>query len=202
MIKLFLKFKPQNKGYSMSNRLVKPAIAALRRATAAIHTNKLKFRLTTAIHNLNSLLIRKKSNLIMLNILSSYNGPKSSGVLSEELNSNEILKSEIPFNILDLISKYQDFLNTLDLDQIVAMFNIIGYGTLLMILSNIHLTSISNKILEKYNLEQRFPRLKKLLEIRQSLANKYLKFNIGLLYMYILLFILGNLYMLGIKFFS
>ena len=134
----------------------------------------------------------------VLNILASSKDPGSIVVES----SSEIVKSEIPMNILDLISKYQDFLTTLDLDQIVALFNLGGYGTILVFVFTIHSTFISNKVLEKFNLEQKYPRLNKFLQIRKSLANKYLKFYIGLLYFYIIIFILGNFFMLILKIFS
>lgn len=120
--------------------------------------------------------------------------------LCKYINDN-VKKSDTFDWISDLIEKYQSFLNNLSLDQIVALFNIICEIMILMALTSICILLIGESLINKLNLDTRYPRLSKYIRMKEKLNKYYLKYYIILLYTIVILCLCGNIYMFVLKYF-
>ena len=113
---------------------------------------------------------------------------------------NNINKSDI-FNFFsDMVEKYQSILSTLNLEQMVALFNIFGFIMVLITIINISTVLVGDFLIDKLNLENNFPKLSKYIRIKQNLNKGYLIFYIVLLYILTIVCILCNIYMLILKY--
>jgi len=88
----------------------------------------------------------------------------------------------------DLIEKYQarsEILDTLTADQVVALFNIIGYFMILQTLISRYALGFifaGEIFIKKFNLESRYPRLSKFLKARAKLSKASLWLHIIVLF--------------------
>ena len=71
-----------------------------------------------------------------------------------------------------------DFIFNLSFDQQIALFNLFGSVLLLSYLLSTAIILYSNYLIEKYNLEQRYPRIAVLLRYRQKFQKYYISCNI------------------------
>ena len=71
-----------------------------------------------------------------------------------------------------------DFIFNLSFDQQIALFNLFGSVLLLSYLLSTAIILYSNYLIEKYNLEQRYPRIAVLLRYRQKFQKYYIYWNI------------------------
>lgn len=110
-------------------------------------------------------------------------------------------KSDIFSSFLEFLEKYQAFVDQLGLEQQVAIFNIIGLCMVFFALQSISTILVGDYLIEKLKLEIRFPKLAKYIRIRQSLNKHFLMYYIVLLYTIVIVFILGDIYMLVLKYF-
>jgi len=120
--------------------------------------------------------------------------------LIEKINNN-INKSDIYTFLSDMIEKYQSNISHLNLEQLVALFNIFGFIMVLITIFNISTVLIGDYLIDKFNLENKFPKLSKYIKIKQNLNKGYLIFYIVLLYILTIIYILCNIYMLILKYF-
>jgi hypothetical protein len=74
----------------------------------------------------------------------------------------------------DLIDSYKQFLETLTPDQTVALVNIFGYYMIFQTLISICFIIAGDIIIEKLNLESRYPRLSKFIKARAKFRKAYL----------------------------
>lgn len=95
----------------------------------------------------------------------------------------------------NLVDSYREFLSGLSSDQLVNVFNIIGYVTLLMILTDITILLIGEQLIKNLKLETKYPKLAKYIKLKQTLNKHYLRFYIVLFYILILFLISVNIYM-------
>ena len=119
--------------------------------------------------------------------------------LCKYINDN-VKKSDTFDWFNDLIEKYQSFLNNLSLDQIVALFNIICEIMILMALTSICILLIGDFLINKFNLDTRYPRLSKYIRMKEKLNKYYLKYYIILLYIIVILCLCGNIYMFLLRY--
>ena len=91
-------------------------------------------------------------------------------------------------------------MDTLSLEQLVALFNIIGYTAILMTLISLSSLTIGDYLIEKLNLESKYPKLSKLIKLKQNLNKHYLMFYTIMLYIISILCILANIYILILKY--
>nr|YP_009710679.1 hypothetical protein [Amanita muscaria]QFZ98628.1 hypothetical protein [Amanita muscaria] len=120
--------------------------------------------------------------------------------LIEKINNN-VNKSDIFNFISDMVEKYQSIISNLNLEQLVALFNIFGFIMVLITIVNISTVLIGDYLIDKLNLENNFPKLSKYIRIKQNLNKGYLIFYIVLLYILTIIYILCNIYMLILKYF-
>ena len=113
---------------------------------------------------------------------------------------NKLNKNDFFDYINQLFEKYQEFLNTLTSDQIVIIFNLIGYFWLINIVTNLTIIIMGDYLIERFNLEKRLPKIAKIIAIRKKINKNILKFNLLSFYIVITFFIIGNVYMFFLKY--
>lgn len=114
--------------------------------------------------------------------------------LSEGLDI-DITKSDLSELFNNLIENYRFFLSTLSSEQIVIVFNIIGYIALMSSLTTLVSLLIGDQIIKSLNLETKYPKLAKYIQLKQT-VNKYsLRFYIVLFYIELLILISVNIFM-------
>ena len=99
-----------------------------------------------------------------------------------------------------MIENYRLFLSTLNLDQIVAVLNIIGHFMVLSAVTSITIILAGNYLINILNLEVKFPKLAFWIKTREKLTKTYLWLHV--LFLFIILFInIGtNLYVFFISY--
>jgi hypothetical protein len=116
-----------------------------------------------------------------------------------------INQSDTKSNVFDFLSdfivNFQSIVDQLGLEQLVAIFNIVGFCTVIVNLNNISILLIGDYLIEKLNLEVKYPKLTKLIRIKQKLNKGFLTFYLAFLYLLLIIYILGNIYMLVLKYF-
>lgn len=124
-----------------------------------------------------------------------------SKALTDYLQAPEIKKSDALDWLWDLIEKYKQFIDTLSPDELVALFNIIGYSMILDTLISICLILAGNILIERLNLKAKYPRFSKILEARSKLSKASLWIYVIILFSLILIFMGVNFYMLTFRYF-
>lgn len=130
--------------------------------------------------------------------LNKLNETKNSSV--KELQ-DIINNSDISSYLNDLLDLYRTFTNQLDLDQLVALFNIIGYATLLSTLFSLTTILIGDYLIDKLKLEIKYPKLARFIRLKQTLNKGYLIFHLTMSYIIVVVFIITNIYMILLKYF-
>lgn len=133
--------------------------------------------------------------------LDKYIGVKNDFIkeLQDIINSNH--KSELFDWLYALIDKYQTIVDNLSLEQLVALFNIFGYIMILSTITSLSILLIGEYLIEKFNLDTKYPKLSIYIRMKQKLNKHYLMFYIIILYLLVLLLIICNVYMLVLKYF-
>jgi len=117
------------------------------------------------------------------------------------INDPNNVKSDLSDLFNSLIDNYKDFLNTLTSEQMVIVFNIIGYTSLLITLTSITYILLGDQIINLLKLESKYPKLAKYIKFKQTLNKYYLRFYIIFLYILILLLISVNIFMFSFEYF-
>jgi hypothetical protein len=117
------------------------------------------------------------------------------------INDPNNVKSDLSDLFNSLIDNYKDFLSTLTSEQMVIVFNIIGYISLLITLSSITYILLGDQIINILKLESKYPKLAKYIKFKQTLNKYYLRFYIILFYILILLLISVNIFMFSFEYF-
>jgi hypothetical protein len=116
-------------------------------------------------------------------------------------NDPDILKSDLSELFNNFIDNYRDFLSTLSSEQMVIVFNIIGYFTLLMILTSITTLLIGDQLINILKLETKYPKIAKYIKFKQTLNKYYLRFYIVLFYILLFILISVNIFFFSYDYF-
>jgi hypothetical protein len=116
-------------------------------------------------------------------------------------NDPNIVKSDLSELFNNFIDNYREFLSTLSSEQMVIVFNIIGYITLLFTLTSITNILIGDQLIKFLKLEIKFPKLANYIKFKQILNKHFLRFYIVLFYILLLLLISINIYMFSLEYF-
>ena len=108
---------------------------------------------------------------------------------------DEIRKLDISEYLNSLYNKYSEFLDTLNPDKIVCLFNIIIDGLILSSFISVLSIMLSENIINKIGFLEKYPRLLKLLKLRNNINKKVSKFYLLMHFIIIILGILGNIFM-------
>ena len=112
-----------------------------------------------------------------------------------EESYEEIRKLDISEYLSSLYNKYNEFLDSLSPDKIVCLFNIIIDGLILSSFFSVLSIMLSENIINKISLLEKYPRLLKLLKLRSNINKKVSKFYL-LIHLIIIIFgFLGNIFM-------
>ena len=112
-----------------------------------------------------------------------------------EESYEEIRKLDISEYLSSLYNKYNEFLDSLSPDKIVCLFNIIIDGLILSSFLSVLSIMLSENIINKIVFLEKYPRLLKLLKLRNNINKKVSKFYLLMHFIIIILGILGNIFM-------
>jgi hypothetical protein len=107
----------------------------------------------------------------------------------------EIQKLDISEFLSSLYNKYSEFLDTLTPDKIVCLFNIIVEGLILSSFLSVLSIMLSENIINKIGFLEKYPRILKLIKLRNNINKKVVKIYLLLHFIIIIFGILGNIYM-------
>jgi hypothetical protein len=100
-------------------------------------------------------------------------------------NDPNIFKSDLSELFNNLNDSFKEYLNIMSPEQMVILFNILGYIGLFLLLITITLISIGEDLIIYYDLQSKYPRLAKYINIFITLR-KY-QFRIYIIYFYFLI---------------
>jgi hypothetical protein len=107
----------------------------------------------------------------------------------------EIKKLDISETLSSLYNKYSEFLDSLTPDKIVCLFNIIIDGLILSSFISVLSIMLSENIINKIGFLEKYPRILKLLKLRNNINKKVSKFYLFMHFFIITIGILGNIFM-------
>lgn len=114
---------------------------------------------------------------------------------------DSIRKADIGDFFTSIINKYNLFLDNLSLDQIGNIFNLIVGGMLLTSYISIFSVLLSENIINRITILEKYPRILYLLKLRNN-VNKKVNKLILITHLIIILFgIIGNLFMFFTKYY-
>jgi len=118
-----------------------------------------------------------------------------------DTNDPNIVKSDLSELFNNFMDNYTAFLSTLSSEQMVILFNLIGYSSLFFTVTSITTLLIGEQLINSFKLEIRFPKLAKYIKLKQTLNKHYLRFYIALFYIELFLLVSINIYMFSLKYF-
>jgi hypothetical protein len=104
-------------------------------------------------------------------------------------------KNDLSGIIQDFINSYKEFLSNLSVEQLGCLANGIGFTIIISAVNALTLTHYGNKIINYFNLESKFPKLAKFIQIRSKLSDKFIKFQILYIYLTSIVMLVINIYM-------
>jgi hypothetical protein len=107
----------------------------------------------------------------------------------------EISKNNIGEIFTDLYNKYNEYLANLTPDKIVCLFNIILDGLIFSSFLSVLSIMLSENIINRLKFLENYPKLFKLLQLRNNINKKVSKIYLGIHVIMISLAFLGNVYM-------
>jgi len=108
---------------------------------------------------------------------------------------DELTKLDISDYFIYLYYKYSEFLDSLNPDKIVCLFNIIINGLILSSFISVLSIMLSENIINQIAFLEKYPRILKLLKLRNVINKKVSKFYLLMHFILIISGILGNIYM-------
>lgn len=102
--------------------------------------------------------------------------------------------------LFNYIDQYKEFISALNLEQLVALYNIIGYFMIISTLFSICLILLGDSFIKWLDLETKYPKLAQIFKTRAVITKTYLKFYVVILFVLILINIGVNIYMIIISF--
>jgi hypothetical protein len=111
----------------------------------------------------------------------------------------EINKFDVSEIFTSLYNKYSEFLDSLSPDKIVCMFNIIIDGLILSSFFSLLSLMLSENIINKISFLDKYPKILKLLKLRNNINKKVSKFYLLIHFIILIAGILGNIFMFFIK---
>lgn len=116
----------------------------------------------------------------------------------QEVIDKSIDKSDIYSYFSNFLELFRNFVDQLSLEQLVALFNIIGFGMVLTMSISIKILLVGDYLIDKLKLELRYP---KLVSNKKEFNKLNLMFSLTMYYLVVIAFILANIYMLLLKYF-
>nr|BAM29334.1 hypothetical protein [Lentinula edodes] len=108
---------------------------------------------------------------------------------------DEIKKLDISEYLSSLYNKYNEYLESLSPDKIVCIFNILTHGLILSSFFSVLSIMFSENIINQIGFLKKYPRILKLLKLRNNINKKVSKFYLLMHFITIILGLLGNIFM-------
>ena len=115
-------------------------------------------------------------------------------LLATDPNKNPT-KLDVREIITSLYNRYVEFLDSLTPDKIVCLFNIIMDGLMLSSFTSVLSIMLSENVINRISFFDKYPRILKLLKLRNNINKKISKFYLLLHFFIIISGILGNIFM-------
>jgi hypothetical protein len=103
--------------------------------------------------------------------------------------------------ISEFLDNFRQFVDLLDVNQLVALVNIIGFTSILATLFSLTTLLLGDFLIDKLKLEIKFPKLARVIRWKQTLNKGSMIFYLTSLYITIVVFISLNIYMILLKYF-
>jgi hypothetical protein len=107
----------------------------------------------------------------------------------------EIKKLDMTEIFTSLYNKYGEYLDSLTPDKIVCLFNIIIEGLILSSFFSVLTIMLSENIINKIGFLEKYPRILKLIQLRNNINKKISKIYLLIHFILIIIGILANIYM-------
>ena len=126
--------------------------------------------------------------------------PSHSQITSNSTNPSDLDLSQVQENnilgpIYDFFEAYQKVLSTMSPEQLGCLSNAIGFLIILGAFTSIVIILFGDYLISKLQLETRYPRLAKLIQIRQKVNKYYIIYNILFIYFIVIAYIFINIFM-------
>ena len=112
-------------------------------------------------------------------------------------NDPNIFKSYFSDLFNDIIGPIRESISQLNSEQLVIVFNLCGYTILTMIMTSIIILLIGDHLINKFELESKYPKMAKYIKFQLTLRKYYMRFYIIYFYITILILIFVNIFMLS-----
>ena len=86
-------------------------------------------------------------------------------------------------------------------EQLVILFNLAGYVSLILVMTNITTLLIGDHLIKYFNLETKYPKIASYIKYKQTINKFYLKFYISYFYFLIIIIISVNIFMFTYDYF-
>jgi hypothetical protein len=148
-------------------------------------------------------LFTKYENELNLKFMQKYYENEKARLIVEKQQGEEEIRKYISgidksysFDwVWDLVEQYKEFTSSLNLEQLVALYNIIGYFMVCSTLLSIFIILASDYLIQRFKLEEKLPKFATILKARARISKVYLKIYIIMLIIIILINISVNIYM-------
>ena len=104
-------------------------------------------------------------------------------------------QSNLLSSLSDFKDSFQEYLSHLSLEELACLFNIFGLLAILFAINSITSVYFGDKLLSRFKLEERFPKLAKYIQKRQQLRNYWFIWNLVFIYLVVLTFLFINIKM-------
>ena len=118
---------------------------------------------------------------------------KVSNIIQKQVKN--LIENSDQQNFQSLFDTYRENLASLSLEQLACLGNAIGLVAILLALISITMGFFGSYIIDSLNLESKFPKLVRIIKLRQKLTNFYILYNVIFLYTVILALIFVNLFL-------
>lgn len=110
-------------------------------------------------------------------------------------NDPNIVRSSFSDLFYNLIDSYKDYISILTSEQLVILFNLIGYVSLTMTMTTITTLLIGDHLINYFKLQTRYPKLADYIKYKQTINRLYLGFYLGYFFFLIIVLITINIIM-------
>jgi hypothetical protein len=125
----------------------------------------------------------RKSVEIVIDKLSSEDARHKAinDIITEVNKVMDDKKKLIDYDFSQLIDKFNEFLSTLSMEQLCFVINITSSLFILSCVFSIFCAQCGNYLIDKFNLESKFPRLSKFIKLRVKFQHYYILINLLLI---------------------
>lgn len=126
-------------------------------------------------------------------------GTKRDGLIKEVTDNINV--SDISSMFTDFINNYSYFVDSLSVDQLVALCNILGNYIIFQLFIGLAFVLIGDYTITIFKLDTRYPKLAQFIKMKEKLNKKYLIGYFIIIFIFLILIFIANIYMFTLKYF-